>query len=161
MFDPAVRNWGDIAAIITCLGVPLAFVGLYFTYRQLRLQSAIETTQRDLQAAENEDAFAKEYRLLAQKIPTRAFLGETLTTAEREQSLHAFYHYIDLCNEQAYQARQNRIRTATWKEWKAGIIGNLNRPEFATAWSFIASRSPGEFDDLRDVVPPQPPSATH
>ena len=148
MFDFAVHNWSDAAAAVTVFGVLIALIGLRFAYRQMAAQS-------ELQAATYEDNFVREYRKLVQKIPTKALLGDALSDQERADSLNEFYHYIDLCNEQAYQAKQGRIRKATWTEWKSGIEGNLRRPEFARAWAYIAERSEGEFQDLRDVVAPR------
>ncbi len=156
MFDFAVRDWGDVAAIVTIGGVPIGLVGLLFAYLQLRHQGSLEAAQGELQAATYEDSFVREYRQLVQKIPTEALLGELLSPAQRARSLSEFYHYIDLCNEQAYQAEQGRIRETTWKEWKSGIEGNLLRQEFALAWSYIAAKSEGEFQSLRDVVKPVP-----
>lgn len=127
MFDFTIHSWSDVAAIVTIAGVPVALVGLWLAYRQMAAQS-------ELQAATYEDGFVGEYRKLVQQIPTKALLGEALTEQERADALNEFYHYIDLCNEQAYQARMGRIRKATWKEWKSGIEGNLRRPEFARAW---------------------------
>lgn len=147
VFDLAIHNWNDVAAIVTITGVPIALVGLAFAYRQFKLQAS-------LHVAAFEDGFVREYRALIQQIPTKALLGDTLTPLEREQSLKIFYHYVDLCNEQAYQAKEGRIRAATWNEWKSGIEGNLRRPEFARAWAYIASKSANEFTELRAVAAP-------
>ena len=56
-----------------------------------------------------EDGFAKEYRELLANIPVRAMLGEQLSAEELQKHLHLFYHYFDLCNEQAFLARAGRI----------------------------------------------------
>lgn len=154
MLDLTIRNWQDLAAVVTVFGVVIGLVGLYFGYQQLRRQAAIEQAQSDLQAAAFEDGFVREYRQLVQRIPTKALLGETLTPTQRSDALSEFYHYVDLCNEQAYQADQGRIRNNTWTEWATGIRGNLRRPEFLLAWSYIAAKSSGEFQNLRNVVPP-------
>ena len=148
MFDFAVHNWSDVSAIVTILGVPIGLIGLAFAFRQVKLQA-------EAHVGAYEDGFVREYRVLVQQIPTKALLGDPLTEQEFEQSLKAFYHYIDLCNEQAYQAKQGRIRKATWEEWKSGIEGNLRRVEFERAWTYIAAKSEGEFRDLRDVVSPK------
>jgi hypothetical protein len=96
----------------------------------------------------------QQYQKLTQKLPTKALLGDALSDAERIEALSEFYHYIDLCNTQAYHHRKGRITRATWKEWREGIEANFNRAELALVWSYIAAKRPGEFDDLRKLVQP-------
>ncbi len=156
MFDFTVHGWNDVASIVTITAVPIGLVGLLLAYRQLKAQATLEMAEGELQAATYEDSFVREYRKIVQQIPTAALLGELLTPRERTKSLNAFYHYIDLCNEQAYQAKLGRIRKATWDEWKSGIEGNLRRPEFMRAWAYVAAKSDGEFQDLRVIVNPAP-----
>ena len=87
-----------------------------------------------------EDGFAKEYRALVANIPTKAFFGEDLSEEEFERSLDEFYHYFDLCNEQAFQYEQGRVRRKTWRFWKEGMQENLRLPTFQRAWRHIAQR---------------------
>ena len=99
-----------------------------------------------------EDGFAKEYRELLANIPVRAMLGEQLGAEELQKHLHLFYHYFDLCNEQAFLARAGRIRTRTWRFWCEGIQDNMTRPAFRQAWEFIEPRSPTDFTELRKLL---------
>jgi hypothetical protein len=99
-----------------------------------------------------EDGFAKEYRELVATIPVKAMLGEELVAADLEAHLDEFYHYFDLCNEQAFLARLGRIRRRTWKFWREGIEDNLARPAFRQAWDHIQSRAPGDFTELRRLL---------
>jgi hypothetical protein len=103
-----------------------------------------------------EDSLAKEYRELAARLPTKALLGETLDDKEYADHFDEMYHYIDLCNEQAFLWEAGRISAKTWQFWRDGIASNLKRPAFARAWSEIAARSCGDFSELRAICPPKP-----
>src|SRR5262249_43595149 len=103
--------------------------------------------------------FAKEYRAVIKAIPTKALLGRKLTPEERSQTLDDFYHYVDLCNEQACLRKRRRISGRTWREWSDGIKGNLHKPEFRRVWSYIAHYARDEagqlqFQSLRELVAP-------
>jgi hypothetical protein len=153
-FDLAVRDLRDLAAAATLAGVLVGTTGLMCTVWQL-------ATQARLARAAFEDGFAKEYRNVIKTIPTKALLGRKLTHEERVRTLDEFYHYIDLCNEQAYLSERRRISGSTWREWRAGIRGNLGKPEFKRAWSYIAhfakdADGAAEFESLRRVAPPDP-----
>jgi hypothetical protein len=99
-----------------------------------------------------EDAMAKEYRELALKIPTKAFLGKELTEAEYTEAENDFYHYFDLSNSQAFLRQINRVSPQTWKYWSDGIRSNLKRPAFKMAWERIASQANGDFAELRLLI---------
>lgn len=103
-----------------------------------------------------EDSLAREYRDLASRLPTEAFLGETLADNAYTKYFHAFYRYLNLCNEQIFLKRAGRISTKTWEFWQEGIESNLRRPAFSRAWSEVAARSDGDFSELRSLFPPQP-----
>lgn len=135
-----VTGWRDVASIITVLGILIALW-------QIRHQSKIAKLTF-------ENLFVQQYQKLTQKFPTKALLGDALTDAERAEAISEFYHYIDLCNTQAYHHRKGRITRATWREWRDGIEANFQRPELALVWSYIAARRPSEFDDLRKVARP-------
>ena len=96
-----------------------------------------------------EDAMAKEYRELALKIPTKAFLGKELTEAEYAEAENDFYHYFDLSNSQAFLRQIGRISPQTWKYWSDGIRSNLKRPAFKMAWERISNQANGDFAELR------------
>lgn len=103
-----------------------------------------------------EDSFAKEYRELASKLPTKALLGEPLTDDEYNSHFDEMYHYFDLCNEQAFLFKAGRISNETWAFWKDGIRTNLNRPAFERAWSEIATKAKDDFSELKALFPPKP-----
>ncbi len=132
----------DIASLATAAGIIVATVQLWLARRQ--------------SITSFEDEFSPEYRELAAKLPTKALLGEALSEDEHEQKFDEFYHYIDLCNEQVFLHRRKRITKATWRFWRDGIEHNLKRPAFKRAWSEIAARSDTDFQELREVFPPEP-----
>lgn len=96
-----------------------------------------------------EDAFAREYRELAAKLPTKALLGEALSDDEYAKHFDEMYHYFDLCNEQAFYYSVGRVSGKTWIFWKDGIAWNLRRPAFERAWSEIAARANNDFSELK------------
>lgn len=102
-----------------------------------------------------EDSFAKEYRVLAAKLPTKALLGDVLTDEEFKEHFDEMYHYFDLCNEQVFLNKNGRISKQTWKFWKAGIESNLRRPAFEKAWSDISANENCDFSELRALFPPK------
>lgn len=124
--------------IVTMVGVIIAAFQLF---RQVRERQT-----------SFEDGFAKEYRELLASIPVKAMLGAQLESAELEANLAAFYHYFDLCNEQAFLARDRRIRARTWTFWREGILDNFTRPAFSQAWDSIEPRSPSDFTELRKLL---------
>jgi hypothetical protein len=153
-FDLAVRDLRDVAAVATIGGVIVGVTGLMFTAWQLAAQARLSRSAF-------EDGFTKEYRAVIKTIPTKALLGRKLTHEERVRTLDEFYHYIDLCNEQAYLHETHRISKKAWREWRSGIKGNLGKPEFKRAWSYIAhfaknADGVAEFASLRKVAPPDP-----
>lgn len=103
-----------------------------------------------------EDSFAKEYRELAAKLPTKALLGDPLSDEEYLTYFDEMYHYFDLCNEQVFLQSVGRISNRTWIFWKDGITSNLRRPAFDRAWSEIASRANDDFSELKALFPPKP-----
>jgi hypothetical protein len=115
--------------------------GLFLTFWQVRLVKKLATTQF-------EDTLGREYRELAGRLPTKALLGEELTNEEYAAALDEFIHYIDLCNEQVFLRRCERITLTTWEYWRDGIRTNLEQPAFARAWAEIKNRSTN-FRELR------------
>jgi hypothetical protein len=106
-----------------------------------------------------EDSFAKEYRDLTSKLPTKALLGEPLNDEEYSTHFDEMYHYFDLCNEQVYLHKVGRISDETWKFWQDGIKTNFNRPAFERAWSEIATKANDDFSELKALFPPKPYAA--
>lgn len=144
-FDWSIKTWADVAALATMIGG----AGIILAFLQLRHQS-------DVARSTFENLFVVQYQQLIQRLPIMALLGEKLNDDDRKTYLQEFYHYVDLCNTQAYHRSQRRISDATWKEWEDGIQANFRRPELKLVWSFIAAKSPDEFTDLRAVTPPEP-----
>lgn len=101
-----------------------------------------------------EDSMAKEYRELATKIPTKVFLGESLSDDEYIKYFDEMYRYFDLCNEQIFLNKAGRISSETWIFWEDGIRTNLNRPAFMRAWSEIAAKATNDFTELKELFPP-------
>ena len=101
-----------------------------------------------------EDSLSAQYRQVASALPVNALLGESLTNEEHDAHLKHFYRYFDLCNEQVFLHKSGRISKSTWDFWKDGILTNLRRPAFATAWQEIASKANDDFSELRLLSQP-------
>lgn len=124
-----------LASIATALGV-------LFAAWQLLLAKRQATTAF-------EDSLAREYREIAQRIPVRALLGDTLPPEEAAAALDDFYHYVDLSNEQVFLRQNGRVTEATWRNWADGMRTMLTRPAFGAAWEEIKARAPDSFEELR------------
>ena len=143
MEDWTVNSWSDLASFATILGSGSIILVLV----QIAQQSAIARSTF-------ENLFVAQYQQLIQRLPINALLGGELSDDERRQYIQEFYHYIDLCNTQAYHHAKKRITKATWTEWQEGIEANFARKEIDLVWSYVAAKSPDEFMDLRRVVSP-------
>ncbi|HSD38712.1 MAG TPA: hypothetical protein VLC92_14465 [Rhodocyclaceae bacterium] len=141
MSPDALANLSAVASVATAIGALAAAWQLFLVHRQ--------------SVTNFEDAFAKEYRELAAKLPTKALLGEPLTDVEHDEHFDEMYHYFDLCNEQAFLKSAGRISEKTWTFWLDGMSKNMRRPAFSKAWEEIASRSSGDFSELRALYPPK------
>lgn len=137
----------QLADQISMIGVLIAAFGLLGIIWQLSQQSAQARTTF-------EDSFDERYRQVIARIPTKALLGETLSEEEYRETFDEFYHYIDLCNEQAFLWKRRRIRRRTWLQWVDGIRGNFSRPAFQRAWLEISSKAEADFSELRQVLSP-------
>jgi hypothetical protein len=129
-----------VSNFATALGVAVAASQLFATRRQALTSF--------------EDSLNSQYRAVIERIPMEALLGEPVRGAELIGLLPHFYRYFDLCNEQAFLFKRERVSENTWKNWEEGIASNLSRPAFAAAWSEIARRAPSDFDYLRALCPP-------
>ncbi len=135
----------DTVAILSALGSVATGIAVIVAAWQLYLVHR--------QSVSNfEDSFAKEYRALAARLPTKALLGEPLSNREHAEHFDEMYHYFDLCNEQAFQHKNGRISSKTWLFWREGIASNLARPAFARAWCEIAARANDDFSELRELL---------
>lgn len=133
--------------IISAVASTFTAIGVVISAIQIHLFKTQERTKF-------EDEFAKEYRLLMSRVPTKALLGEQLSDDEYQAAFDEFYHYFDLCNEQIFLSKSGRISKSTWNFWKEGMISNFSRPAFARAWNEIAGRSNGDFSELREICKP-------
>lgn len=134
-------SFQDVAAAATAGGALIAGWQLWLVKRQA--------------ATQFEDGLGVQYRQLMQQLPVTALLGESLSDADHVAALPVFFHYIDLCNEQAFLRKKRRVRRGTWREWREGMTENLRRPAFARAWSEIADRLLESFKELRAICPPE------
>ena len=96
-----------------------------------------------------EDGFAKEYRELANRIPTDALLGLEFTEAQKAAHFDELYRYFDLCNEQIFLRQKERIRKQTWVFWSDGMRSNFHKPAFKWAWEKIERSKTTDFSELR------------
>jgi hypothetical protein len=129
----------SISAIATCV----AAVGVWYARRQL-------LTSREISQLQFEDSLAKEYRDLANRIPTKALLGEELSEDEYLNIFDDIFHYIDLSNEQVCLRFHGRIGKDVWGNWCDGIKTNLSLPAFHRAWREIKEKSES-FQELRHL----------
>lgn len=132
----------DWIAGFSALGSVATAVGVFLAAKQLKLSRRQEMTRF-------EDELVQQYRDLLHDLPMSAFLGEPLNRESQDAHLDDFYHYFDLCNEQAFLRQQQRISAPTWSMWCAGIRTNMSRPAFAAAWADVKAKSNGDFAELR------------
>lgn len=132
---------GAVASVISAIATSAAAVGVLYAHKQLR-------TSREIAQLQFEDNLAKEYRDLANRLPTKALLGEDLSDEEYASSFDELFHYIDLSNEQVCLRQRGRIGRDVWVNWCEGIKTNLGLPAFRRAWLDIQSRS-SSFQELR------------
>lgn len=142
-----LENLSAIANVATAVAVIVAAWQLVLAHRQ--------------GVTSFEDSFAREYRDLASKLPTKALLGEPLSEDEYAKHFDEMYHYFDLCNEQVFLHSVGRISDRTWTFWKDGIASNLRRPAFERAWAEIAARANEDFSELKKVFPPKHHPVVH
>ena len=129
------------AAVVSAIATAIAAAGVWYAHRQLH-------TSRQIAQLQFEDALAKEYRELANRLPTKLLLGESLDHIEFPKAFDELYRYMDLSNEQVCLRQRGRISAEVWKNWSQGIETNLQLPAFAKAWSDIKARS-RSFQELR------------
>ena len=130
-----------LASIATAIGVAVAAYQLFVARRQALTSF--------------EDSMAGQYRVVIELLPLEALFGEPVAPAKVQELLPHFYRYFDLCNEQAFLYMHGRISNKTWCNWEDGIKTNMSRPAFAAAWSEVAARAKDDFEDLRQLCPPQ------
>jgi hypothetical protein len=129
------------AAVISAAATCVAAAGVWYARVQLR-------TSREIAQLQFEDGLAKEYRELANRLPTKALLGQDLTDDEYRGSFDELYRYVDLSNEQVSLRQRGRINGVVWESWRDGIRSNLELPAFRRAWAEIKGHS-SSFEELR------------
>lgn len=115
------------ASTATAIGVLIAVFQLWHAER--------------LAATQFEDQLRKDYRDLCANIPVKAFLGESLSDEELEDSLSAFHQYFHLCNSQLFLRAQGRISAPTWQMWARGLRANFQLSAFQQAWDYIHNKA--------------------
>lgn len=139
MSSETLAFFSVMASVATAFGALMAAWQLYLVHKQ--------------GVTNFEDSFAKEYRDLAAKLPTKALLDKSLSDEEYAKHFDELYHYFDLCNHQVFLFKTGRISEKTWDFWRDGISSNMRRPTFKRAWSEISSRANGDFSELRALYP--------
>ena len=124
----------SIASVISALATCAAAVGVWYARGQLH-------TSREIAQLQFEDALAKEYRDLVNRLPAKIMLGESLTPENYLGAFDELYRYVDLSNEQICLRRRGRISREVWSSWRSGIQSNLELPAFSQAWHEIKERS--------------------
>lgn len=127
-------DWNSLVSIATAVGVLIAAF-------QLRTSSKIAQS-------EFEDSIDQQYRDLARGIPVDALIGKSVSEEKKELTRELIYNYLDLCNEQIFLRRKNRIRKDTWVDWCTGMESNLSKKEFAKIWVEVKTESPKTFTFL-------------
>jgi len=126
---------GTVASIATAVGVGLA----WWQIREVREQATTSF----------EDSLGKEYREIAQRLPIAALLGQPLSDSDLGASFPDLYRYVHISSRQVRLRQRGRIRADTWRTWRDGMKGNLEKPAFRVAWEEIKSKAPHEFGALR------------
>ena len=127
-------DWNSLVSVATAIGVLIAAF-------QLRTSSKIAQS-------EFEDSIDQQYRDLARGIPVDALIGKSVSEDKQEMTRELIYNYLDLCNEQIFLRRKNRIRKDTWVDWCAGMKSNLSKQEFEKIWAEVKNEAPQTFTFL-------------
>jgi len=130
-------DWNSIVSIFTAIGVLLAAF-------QLRVSSKIAQS-------EFEDSIDQQFRELAKGIPVDALIGKEVSAEKKELTRELIYNYLDLCNEQTFLRKNNRVRKGTWRDWCLGIESNLKKVEFNNVWAEIKREAPTTFSFLEQL----------
>ena len=130
------EGWSAIGSAATAVTVA-------FTALQIALSRRHERT-------EFEDGLVKEYRELLAILPPEVLLQlpEADDPELVRKHLPVYYRYFDLCNEQIFLRQKGRVRKDTWREWRSGIVENLERSGFRAAWALVEKQT-DSFAELR------------
>ena len=129
---------------IDSLALYMTFLGLLAAIYQLR-QNFLQ--QRTI----FEDSISKDYRDIIQRIPYKALIGEELGLSEANAVHNEVYNYMDLCNEQIYLRRSNRVSKKTWDNWQEGMSTNFGLKAFNDTLIEVFEKLPSNFSELQRV----------
>ena len=129
-------DWDTVAAVATAVGV--AFAAWQISESRKLSQSAFE------------DSLDQQYREIAHGIPVDALIGHDNPVEPETREL--VYNYLDLCNEQRFLRKKNRVTQETWQDWCSGIKAHLEKPTFKAVWNEVREQSPGSFSFLERLV---------
>lgn len=127
-------NWQTLSSVGT-------FLGVIFAAYQIGQQKRISQSNF-------EDSLDQQYRSLIREIPVDALIGQEVEEAKKEVTREAIYNYLDLCNEQVYLRKNNRITRERWLIWQEGIEANLNKIEFQKIYKEVYDSEPDTFTSL-------------
>lgn len=131
--------------LIQAIGASATAIGVFVAAYQIKQSKRQATTSF-------EDDLAKEYRSICAKLPTKVFLGESLTSVEMEDHLDEFYQYFDLTNSQIFFRQIGRVSKETWNFWMEGMQTNMALAAFSLAWSSIGPRTGSSFSEYRHLI---------
>lgn len=98
--------------------------------------------------AQFEDSLDKQYRDLARHIPVDALIGKPVREDQWSEARELIYNYLDLCNEQVFLRKRNKVRMDTWEDWRAGMQSHLSKQAFKKVWEEVKAEAPGTFSFL-------------
>lgn len=120
-------EWNTVAAIATAIGVCIA---------AWQFRESVKLTQSTF-----EDSLDQQYRALIKDIPVDALIGKEVIDSKKDETRELIYNYLDLCNEQIFLRKRNRISKETWLDWCAGMKSNLEKTAFKDVWSEVKMKS--------------------
>lgn len=78
-------------------------------------------------------------------------VGKEVASELKTETRELIYNYLDLCNEQTFLRKKNRITVETWRDWSAGMEAHLKKPAFQSIWGEVKQESPGSFSFLEQL----------
>lgn len=69
--------------------------------------------------------------------PGGNFVLENLPTNEQQAVLGAIRNYLNLCSEELYLHRRNKVDDETWRIWNSGMREVVQLPSFRDAWAVM------------------------
>ncbi|MFT7560501.1 MAG: hypothetical protein ACI93R_002421 [Flavobacteriales bacterium] len=84
-------------------------------------------------------------------MPVDALIGKTVSQAQESETRELIFNYLDLCNEQIFLRKKNKIAKDTWRDWSSGMESHLQKVAFKLIWDEIKDKSPGRFSFLEQL----------